>query len=288
MRSGFLARKKASRYALKASDDRHEIQKDDEKQGGSPFAAAASIGVVVATGVANRVLYKLALVPMGDYVFVLSQFQTFGYCLVYFSFLAARLRSGQVTKEMLGVTDKRLFIGIGALEAASSLLGFIGASKLPGVTLPLLQQSIILFQLLLSGLFLKKQLLTSQILGAIIVVAGVCTAAFPSEAGAGIFAQAPALYIAIFVASMGFPALSSSLKEKIFGDAKEKMGGKDLDIFVVNSLGSGAQAIAVFLLLPLLTSVRGLSLSELPQYVGDGVSCFRGLTPGPLAQAGHQ
>ena len=36
--------------------------------------------------------YKLALIPMGDYVFVLSQFQTFGYCLVYFSFLAARYR----------------------------------------------------------------------------------------------------------------------------------------------------------------------------------------------------
>lgn len=33
---------------------------------------------------------------------------------------------------MLDAPDKRLFIGIGALEAASQLLGFIGASKLPG------------------------------------------------------------------------------------------------------------------------------------------------------------
>ena len=37
---------------------------------------------------------------------------------------------------------------------------------------------------------------------------------------------------------MAFPALASILKEKIFGDAKEKLGGKDLDIFVVNSFGS--------------------------------------------------
>jgi len=29
-------------------------------------------------GVANRVLYKMALVPLGDYVFFLAQFQTFG------------------------------------------------------------------------------------------------------------------------------------------------------------------------------------------------------------------
>lgn len=46
----------------------------------------------MATGVANRVLYKMALVPMGNYVFVLSQFQTFGYLLVYFGILATRYR----------------------------------------------------------------------------------------------------------------------------------------------------------------------------------------------------
>ena len=43
-------------------------------------------------GVANRVLYKLALVPMGDYVFFLAQFQTFGYCAVYFTALFVRYK----------------------------------------------------------------------------------------------------------------------------------------------------------------------------------------------------
>ena len=52
----------------------------------------ASVAAAMATGVANRVLYKMALVPMGNYVFVLSQFQTFGYLLVYFSILAARYK----------------------------------------------------------------------------------------------------------------------------------------------------------------------------------------------------
>lgn len=33
---------------------------------------------------------------------------------------------------MLDAPDKRLFLGIGGLEAASQLLGFVGASKLPG------------------------------------------------------------------------------------------------------------------------------------------------------------
>lgn len=74
---------------------------------------------------------------------------------------------------------------------------------------------------------------------------------------------------------MLFPALASIIKEKIFADAKEELDGQPLDIFVVNSFGSGAQAVGVLLLLPVLTSLRGLSLSELPQYVGDGrLSCL--------------
>ena len=52
----------------------------------------ASVAAAMATGVANRVLYKMALVPMGNYVFVLSQFQTFGYLLVYFGILATRYK----------------------------------------------------------------------------------------------------------------------------------------------------------------------------------------------------
>lgn len=50
-------------------------------------------------------------------------------------------RSGQVTQKMLDAPDKRLFIGIGGLEAASQLLGFVGASKLPGHSLCWLHSS---------------------------------------------------------------------------------------------------------------------------------------------------
>ena len=42
--------------------------------------------------------------------------------------------------------------------------------------------------------------------------------------------QAQPLYIAVFVSSMAFPALASIFKERIFADAKEKLGGKTLDL----------------------------------------------------------
>ncbi len=50
---------------------------------------------LVVTGVANRILYKMALVPLGNYVFFLAQFQTFGYVLVYFAVLFLRRRCGR-------------------------------------------------------------------------------------------------------------------------------------------------------------------------------------------------
>ncbi len=44
------------------------------------------------SGVANRVLYKMAITPLKNYVFFMAQLQTFGYCAVYFSVLLARYR----------------------------------------------------------------------------------------------------------------------------------------------------------------------------------------------------
>lgn len=82
--------------------------------------------------------------------------------------------------------------------------------------------------------------------------------------------QVSILYAATYVASMFFPALSAVFKERIFSEAKEKLGGKDLDLFAVNSFGSAAQAGCVFLLLPVISSLRGISFTELPQYLTEG------------------
>ena len=51
-------------------------------------AVQGSVAVVMALGVANRVLYKMVLNPLSDYVFFLAQFQTFSYVGVYFAVLA--------------------------------------------------------------------------------------------------------------------------------------------------------------------------------------------------------
>lgn len=83
-------------------------------------------GLTVILAVMNRVLYKLALVPMKNYPFFLAQLTTFGYVAVYFTILYLRYRAGIVTKEMLALPKSR-FVAIGALEALGVASGMASA-----------------------------------------------------------------------------------------------------------------------------------------------------------------
>ena len=58
-----------------------------------------------------------------------------------------------------------------------------------GVTLPLLQQSVLFFNLALSYLLLKKGLAWEQVAGVALVAGGVAAAAWPTSAGSSVFQQ---------------------------------------------------------------------------------------------------
>ncbi|KAF3334786.1 Protein CLT2 [Carex littledalei] len=77
---------------------------------------SVAVGATVLLAITNRVLYKLALVPMKGYPFFLAQATTFGYVAVYFSILFSRYRAWIVTKEMFSL-PKIHFVVIGVLEA---------------------------------------------------------------------------------------------------------------------------------------------------------------------------
>lgn len=50
------------------------------------------ITAVIGLGTLNRVLYRLALVPLKDYVFFLAQAQNVGYIVIYYLLLLMRVR----------------------------------------------------------------------------------------------------------------------------------------------------------------------------------------------------
>lgn len=117
-----------------------------------------------------------------------------------------------------------------------------------------------------------------QLLGAALVLAGGVVAAMATISGSMSASPAP---MAFFLIGISFPCIAVIIKEKIFAETKEKLGGKDLDLFVVNSYGSLAQAVCVFLLLPVLTALRNVPLKQLPDYLYQGCQCFVGISPSP-------
>lgn len=158
----------------------------------------------------------MALVPMGTHIFFLAQSLTIAYVAVYATVLWARYRKGIVTPAMMSFarSEWRFFATVGLLDTASQLLGLLGryctvttfqsspthspliinpsqpgAAKLPGVLLPLFQQTFILWQLVFGALLLKRKYSPQQLLGAALVIGGASMAASSAQLSAGSLAQ---------------------------------------------------------------------------------------------------
>lgn len=89
----------------------------------------------------NKVLYKMALVPLKKHPLFLAQLSTVAYVAVYSSILYMRVRAGIVTKEMLAI-PKGKFVLIGAVEAIAIALGMASAAVIPGPSIPIFAQVI--------------------------------------------------------------------------------------------------------------------------------------------------
>ena len=92
----------------------------------------------------NKVMYKMALVPLKKHPLFLAQLSTVAYVVVYSSILYMRVRAGIVTKEMLAI-PKGKFVLIGAVEAIAIALGMASAAVIPGPSIPIFAQVISLF-----------------------------------------------------------------------------------------------------------------------------------------------
>ncbi|VAI28807.1 unnamed protein product [Triticum turgidum subsp. durum] len=240
----------------------------------SPAVAVAS-AAVVALAVANRVLYKLALVPLKSYPFFLAQLTTFGYVAVYFSILYARYRAGVVTRDMLALPKIR-FAVIGLLEALGVAAGMSAGAMLPGPAIPILSQ------LIFSVLLLGKTYSLRQIIGCLLVTSGVILAVASGANDGHLLSGVKLIWPLLMVISSAFQAGASILKESVFVDGAKRLKGKRPDIFVVNSFGSGFQALFVFLLLPLLSNLRGIKLAELSGHLNGGAECFLNVGESPI------
>ncbi|XP_065857426.1 protein CLT2, chloroplastic isoform X2 [Euphorbia lathyris] len=237
--------------------------------------------ITITLAVANRVLYKLALVPMKQYPFFLAQFTTFGYVVIYLSILYGRYRAGIVINEMIAI-PKSPFIVIGMLEALGVVTGMSAAAMLPGPAIPILNQTFLVFQLTFSAILLGRRYSFIQISGCLLVAIGVAVAVSSGSGTDQMLLGVEFIWPAIMIISTAFQAGASIIKEFVFVDASKRLKGKSLDIFVVNSFGSGFQALFVLIFLPVLSNLKGIPFSQLPSYLMSGAGCFLNIGGRPV------
>ncbi|XP_019058294.1 PREDICTED: protein CLT2, chloroplastic isoform X2 [Tarenaya hassleriana] len=215
--------------------------------------------------------------PTGEDGIVFPQRETvslpFSYVLIYFTVLYVRYHLGIVTREMIAVPKWRFAI-IGFLEALGVATGMASAAVLPGPVIPILNQTFLVWQLVFTVFILQRRYRFNQIAGCFLVAVGVVVAVSSGSSADQMLSGIGFFWPAIMVASAAFQAGASIVKEYVFFDAVKRLEGKSLDIFVVNSFGSGFQALFVLLLLPFLSNLRGIPFMSLPSYLKAGVGCF--------------
>ncbi|KAB2050344.1 hypothetical protein ES319_A13G239200v1 [Gossypium barbadense] len=259
-------------------------------------AVAVAVAVTVVLGVGNRVLYKLALVPLKHYPFFLAQLATFGcansgnrklpfmfgtrafflffrYVLVYFSVMYLRYHAGIVTDEMLSM-PKAPYLVIGLLEALAAATGMAAGAILSGASIPILSQTFLVWQILLSTIFLGRRYRVNQLLGCFLVTVGVVITVASGSSSGHSLKEAGIFWSLMMIVSFLLQAADTVLKEVIFLDAEKRLKGGSVDLFVVNSYGSAFQALFICLLLPFLSKLWGIPFSQLPNYLKDGAACF--------------
>ncbi|XP_024377083.1 protein CLT2, chloroplastic isoform X1 [Physcomitrium patens] len=237
------------------------------------FVCAVVATVLLAS--ANKILHKMALVPLSKYSLFLAQFNTVIYVVTYSTILLMRYQSGIVTKEMLSIPKTR-FILVGALEALGLAMSMASASVLPGAIIPVLTQVFLVWQLLLSSTILRKRYTFGQVGGCLLVIAGVVVVVGSGSGGIGVdtLQQSGYFWPCIMIFSTFFFAASSILKELVFRDGAKQLKGGNLDLFVVNTFGSLFQSLFVSMILPVVFNVRGVPFHQVGQSLSEGYMCF--------------
>ncbi|KAF8404733.1 hypothetical protein HHK36_009622 [Tetracentron sinense] len=281
LRKSYIQQKsvRAPNFRVHASSEESLLSTDKSR-----IFAGSAITVVLA--VANRVLYKLALVPMKQYPLFLAQVTTFGYVAIYFSILYVRYGAGIVTEEMLAIPKSR-FVAIGILEALGVAAGMSSGAMLPGPAIPILSQTFLVWQLAFSTVILGRKYSFNQIAGCLLVAAGVVAAVASGSDEGQMLSEVEFIWPALMIASSAFQAGASILKEFVFIDAATRLKGKPLDIFVVNSFGSGFQALFVLLFLPIISNSKGVPFTQLPSFLKSGTGCFLNIGANATGKFSH-
>jgi len=235
------------------------------------IVAAVALGLVfMGSTVANRIIFRLVLVPMGSFGHLLATTTNMVYLAVFFvAILYDGSRAGSGDAAVTTVIGGKawnfalrgrsgLLLALsGVMQATVFTVMPLFASRLPGSMLPVMSQTSIPFSLILSGLLLGRRYDVLQEVGVILVLLGTAVCSYPKYVVSSM-AQLADAHLPSFVFNMlgllvayFFNSASLVLKEKAIIQYEDENEGKKLSGKLVNLVSSLWQAAALFALWPL-------------------------------------
>lgn len=243
---------------------------------------AVLLVATIAFGTINRVIYKIQLVPMGNYPMFLGWLLSVAYCVIYWGILYIRAWLGFITPEQYDYKKKYKFVLMGLGDAVGYVFGIFAARRVSGYLLVLLPQSMVPMTMVLTYFYLKQRYTWLQVLGVVLLIGGVVVSLIPSIRSAAHSSDTSAessiltlVWAFVYILSCLPNAISFTLKEDVFKDVPT------MDIFMVNSMDSIWQLIFELLLFPLvcIPGFGGIPWNDLPAYMTDGAYCYLGMNP---------
>ncbi|KAL7085434.1 hypothetical protein ACP275_14G282000 [Erythranthe tilingii] len=214
------------------------------------FLVAAGVVVAVTSGANNGGMFSGVGVMWPMLMIASSAFQA-GASIVKESVFvdAATCLKGKSLDIFVVTSFGSGFQGCFYLTCLRTLQGVLHASittaMLPGPAIPILNQTFLLWQLAFSMLILGRTYSLDRFAGSFLVAAGVVLAVTSGSEHDRLLSGVEFVWPAMMIASSAFQAVASILEESVFLDAATRLKGKLIDIFVVNSFGSGFQDEAI-------------------------------------------
>lgn len=252
---------------------------------------------------ANKVLLRILLVLTSKYAFLLGVLTNAVYIAAFglqFKVNGSSADEGgrksrkESARFALRGPGLRLLAGSGACEAAAFVLLPLFASMLPGSLLPVMSQGLLIFSMAFSAVLLGRRYDVVQVLGVVVVAAGVGICTWPNLVGADGEAVGAAFNGSghIFAAlglflSYAFIALSLVLKELSFllfkRWRKERSDEEEgeLNLEMVNFATAIWQGLTLMLLWPVNFAL--LTKLSVPVYLASALSAFKAAGPWLLA-----
>jgi len=242
---------------------------------------------VIVFGTANRVLFKLMLIPMVNYPFFTNQLTSFIYIPFFWPIVWVFFKTGRIDEEQRSFPWWKFAI-MGTLDASAGLLMTFGGAHTSGPMQLLLSQAAIPMTMLFSWIvslealaFIFKRVLQvnykwNHYVGAGTILLGIVVSLYGQLFGGGDSGSSSSVAGLIIFFSSSIPTAFSGVYKEI------GFKGADLDVYYVNAWVATYQFVVGMLFLPITTlhSFGGLAFDEIPANLWDGAKCFAGYGEG--------